>query len=39
MDDLFATIGERSVLLITHRPEGLEHVDRVVGLRDGRLAA
>jgi ABC-type transport system involved in cytochrome bd biosynthesis fused ATPase/permease subunit len=33
MDDVFASAGERSVLLITHRPEGLEQVDRVVALR------
>jgi ATP-binding cassette, subfamily C, bacterial CydC len=28
--DVFAAAGERSVLLITHRPEGLELVDEVV---------
>ena len=33
MDDVFAGAGERSVLLITHRPEGLEQVQRVVALR------
>jgi thiol reductant ABC exporter CydC subunit len=33
MDDVFAGAGERSVLLITHRPEGLERVERVVALR------
>jgi ABC-type transport system involved in cytochrome bd biosynthesis fused ATPase/permease subunit len=33
MDDVFAAAGERSVLLITHRPEGLEQVHRVVALR------
>jgi thiol reductant ABC exporter CydC subunit len=32
MDDVFAAAGERSVLLITHRPEGLEKVERVVAL-------
>jgi thiol reductant ABC exporter CydC subunit len=32
MDDVFAGAGERTVLLITHRPEGLEHVDRVLAL-------
>ena len=30
--DAFAAAGERSVLLITHRPEGLELVDEVVSL-------
>lgn len=33
MDDVFAGAGERSVLLVTHRPEGLERVDRVEALR------
>ena len=33
MDDVFAGAGERSILLVTHRPEGLEQVDRVVALR------
>jgi len=32
MDDVFAAAGERSVLLITHRPEGLDQVQRVVAL-------
>jgi ATP-binding cassette, subfamily C, bacterial CydC len=32
MDDVFAAASERSVLLITHRPEGLEQVQRVVAL-------
>jgi ATP-binding cassette, subfamily C, bacterial CydC len=32
MDDVFAAAGERSVLLITHRPEGLEQVQQVVAL-------
>ena len=30
--DVFAAAAGRSVLLITHRPEGLEHVDRIVTL-------
>ena len=29
MDDVFEAAGERTVLLITHRPEGLEQVDEV----------
>ena len=32
MDDVFEAAGERTVLLITHRPEGLEQVDEVVAL-------
>jgi thiol reductant ABC exporter CydC subunit len=30
LNDVFAAANDRSVLLITHRPEGLELVDRVV---------
>jgi len=33
VEDLFANAGERCVLLITHRPEGLELADEVVVLR------
>ncbi|MGH2884840.1 MAG: amino acid ABC transporter ATP-binding/permease protein, partial [Solirubrobacteraceae bacterium] len=32
VDDVFAAAGDRTVLLITHRTEGLELVDRVVTL-------
>src|SRR5262249_1946665 len=32
IDDLFATTHDRAVLLITHRDEGLDLVDRVVSL-------
>ena len=32
VDDAFAAAGDRSVLLITHRPEGLDLVDEVVAL-------
>jgi ATP-binding cassette, subfamily C, bacterial CydC len=32
MDDVFREAGERTILLITHRPEGLEQVDEVVAL-------
>jgi thiol reductant ABC exporter CydC subunit len=32
VDDAFAAAGDRSVLLITHRPEGLDLVDGVVSL-------
>ena len=36
--DVFAAAGARSVLLITHRPEGLGLVDRIVTLAGGRVA-
>jgi ABC-type multidrug transport system fused ATPase/permease subunit len=36
--DVFTAAGDRAVLLITHRPEGLDLVDRVVELSDGRIA-
>jgi thiol reductant ABC exporter CydC subunit len=32
VEDAFAAAGDRSVLLITHRPEGLDLVDEVVAL-------
>ena len=32
VSELVAVAGERSVLLITHRPEGLEHMDAIVRL-------
>jgi ABC-type transport system involved in cytochrome bd biosynthesis fused ATPase/permease subunit len=32
MDDVFAAARDRTVLLITHRDEGLDLVDRVVTL-------
>jgi ABC-type transport system involved in cytochrome bd biosynthesis fused ATPase/permease subunit len=32
MRDVFAAAGDRTVLLITHRSEGLDLVDRVVTL-------
>jgi ATP-binding cassette, subfamily C, bacterial CydC len=35
--DVFAAAGDASVLLITHRPEGLELVDEVLELRDGTI--
>jgi thiol reductant ABC exporter CydC subunit len=34
VEDVFAAAGERCVLLITHRPEGLELVDELVALPD-----
>ena len=36
--DVFAAAGDRTVLLITHRPEGLDLVDEVVTLDGGRVA-
>jgi ABC-type transport system involved in cytochrome bd biosynthesis fused ATPase/permease subunit len=33
MHDVMAAAGERSVVLITHRSEGLELVDRVLTVR------
>ena len=33
IEDVFATAGDRCVLLITHRPEGVELADEVVVLR------
>jgi len=38
VEDVFAAAGERCVLLITHRPEGLDLADELVVLPD-RLAA
>jgi ABC-type multidrug transport system fused ATPase/permease subunit len=36
--DVFAAAHDRAVLLITHRPEGLSLVDRVLELSSGRIA-
>jgi len=38
VSDVLAAANDRTVLLITHRPEGLELVDRVITLDDGRVA-
>jgi ATP-binding cassette subfamily C protein CydC len=38
MADVLAASRDRSVLLITHRPEGLDQVDEIIRLRRGRLA-
>ena len=35
MDDVLDAAGARSVLLITHRPEGLERMDAIVSLPTG----
>ena len=37
MRDVFEAAGEQSILLITHRPEGLDLVDEVIELADGRI--
>jgi len=37
VNDALGAAETRSVLLITHRPEGLELVDEVLTLRQGRL--
>jgi ABC-type transport system involved in cytochrome bd biosynthesis fused ATPase/permease subunit len=34
IEDIFTAAGERSVLLITHRGEGLDLADELVVLRD-----
>ena len=34
MRDVFSALHDRTVLLITHRTEGLEHVDRVLTMTD-----
>jgi ATP-binding cassette, subfamily C, bacterial CydC len=39
MDDVFAGSVGRSILLITHRPEGLEHVDEVLTIAAGNRRA
>ena len=36
--DLLAVAGERSLLLITHDLDGLDQLDEIVVLRDGRVA-
>jgi thiol reductant ABC exporter CydC subunit len=36
VQDIFAAAGDRSILLITHRPEGLDLVDEIVPLESGR---
>ena len=37
--DVLGAAGERTVLLITHRPEGLDLVDEIVTLDGGRVVA
>ncbi|MEV4640519.1 thiol reductant ABC exporter subunit CydC [Actinoplanes sp. NPDC049548] len=39
MADLLDAAGDRTVLLLTHRTEGLDRVDATYELRDGRLSA
>ena len=37
--DMLSAAGDRTVLLITHRPEGLDRVDEVVTLTGGRIVS
>ena len=37
MQDVFEAAGDQSILLITHRTEGLGLVDDVIELADGRI--
>ena len=39
MDDVLDAADGRTVLLITHRPEGLERMDEIVTLDRGRVVA
>jgi ATP-binding cassette, subfamily C, bacterial CydC len=39
LGDILAAADGRSVLLITHRPEGLEHVDEIAMLAHGRVVS
>ena len=38
MDDVLDAADGKTVLLITHRPEGLERMDEIVVLDAGRVA-
>jgi ABC-type transport system involved in cytochrome bd biosynthesis fused ATPase/permease subunit len=35
--DVFAAASDRTILLITHRPEGLDLVDEILTLDEGRI--
>jgi len=37
MDDVLDALGDTTLLLMTHRPEGLDRMDEVVELGDGRI--
>ena len=39
LDDVLDGLGEKSLLLITHRSEGLERMDEILELDDGRVTA
>jgi ABC-type transport system involved in cytochrome bd biosynthesis fused ATPase/permease subunit len=39
LEDVLGAASEKTVLLITHRPEGLDLVDEVVFLAEGRVAS
>jgi ABC-type transport system involved in cytochrome bd biosynthesis fused ATPase/permease subunit len=39
MDDVLDVLGEKTLLFITHRSEGLERMDEILELDDGRIVA
>ena len=39
LDDVVDELGDKSLLLITHRSEGLERMDEILELDDGRVTA
>jgi ABC-type transport system involved in cytochrome bd biosynthesis fused ATPase/permease subunit len=39
LDDVLNGLGDKSLLLITHRLEGLERMDDILELDDGRVTA
>jgi ABC-type multidrug transport system fused ATPase/permease subunit len=39
LDDVLDGLGDKSLLLITHRSEGLERMDEILELDDGRVTA
>ena len=39
LDDVLDVLGDKSLLLITHRAEGLERMDGILELDDGRVTA
>ena len=38
LEDLFTVLEGRSVVMVTHHLAGIEHMDRVVFIEDGRIA-
>ena len=39
MDDLLDAARERSLVLITHRPVGLDRMDEIIVMEDGKIQA